>query len=131
MSEPRQPNSFELSGDYGVELRYDATSITGEPQFQYRDGEREVSRCGDEVRLLEAEIGTLVTIELEAVPDLHVVDLSVLLPSINLSDGDEEFETLAIETTNRSNIGGPSMLTGALQTYRSQTLRGTARLLEF
>jgi uncharacterized linocin/CFP29 family protein len=128
-AEPHRPNSFQLSSDDGIEVTYQETSITGEPQFTYRDGSREISKRGDEIRREETSIGTLVAIELEAVPDFQAVVLSLVIPGINLRDGDAEFETLAIETTTRTTIG-PGMITGPLQSYRTRTLRGTARFHE-
>jgi hypothetical protein len=130
-TESRRPNSFRLSGDDDVEVTYEETSITGGPQFTYRDGSREISRSGDEIRREETSIGTLVTIELEAVPDLKVVTLTLLIPIISLPNGDAKFETLAIETTAQTNIAGPGSISGPLQSYLTRTLRGSARFLEF
>jgi hypothetical protein len=131
MTEPRRPNSFQLSGDYGVEITYDETSITGDPHFSFRDGSRDVSASGNEIRREDTSVGTLVSIQLEAVPDLHTIGVTLLLPTINLDDGEAEFGTIAVETTSRTAIGGPSTITGALQTYRVYTLQGAARLLLF
>jgi hypothetical protein len=130
MSE-RRPNRYVLKGGYQVQLTYETTSFTGEPQLQYSDGKYDVTRRGDEIRSQELEIGTLVTIELEAVPDAHVVELSVLVPAVNLDDGTAEVETVAVVTTERTSIGGPGLVSGQLQTYEVQALSGTAELVEF
>jgi hypothetical protein len=129
-AEPRRPNSFRLSGEDNVEVTYEETSTTGEARFTYREGGGEIARSGDEIHREETSIGTLVTIELEAVPDLQAVKLTLLIPIINLPNGDAEFETLAIETTEQTTIGGPGMLSGPLQRYRTRTLHGAARFLE-
>jgi hypothetical protein len=130
MAEPHQPNSFQLAGD-DIAVTYDETSVTGEPQFTYRNGSREVSRRGDEIRREETSIGTLVTVELEAVPDLKVVEVTVLIPRINLRNREVEFESFEIETTSHTSVGGPAMIDGPLQTYCTRALKGTARFLEF
>jgi hypothetical protein len=130
-AEPRRPNSFRLSGDDNIEVTYEETSIIGEASFTYRDGGREISRSGDEIHHEETSIGALVTIELEAVPDLEAVKLTLVIPIINLPNGDAEFETLAIETTEQTTVGDPGILSGGpLQSYRTRTLHGTARFLE-
>src|SRR5207247_1938162 len=49
-AEPHRPNSFQLSSDDGIEVTYQETSITGEPQFTYRDGSRETSKGDNEIR---------------------------------------------------------------------------------
>ncbi len=131
MTEPRRPNSFELSGDYGIEVRYDETSITGRPRLTYKDADRDVSVEGDEIRREETSIGALVSAHVESIPDARVVDVSLLLPTVNLGDGDAEIEALLIETTARTSIGGPALVTGAIQSYRAHAVRGTARLVQF
>ena len=131
MTQPRHPNSFQLSGDYGVEITYDETSITGEPRFTFRDGSRDVSASGDEIRREETNVGTLVGATVEAVPDRDVTDVSVLLPTINLDDDEAECAAIAIETTTRSAIGGPSTISGPLQSYKAYAVNGTARSLQF
>jgi hypothetical protein len=130
MNEPRRPNSFELSG-YDAELRYDTTSIAGTPQLHFREGQRDVTRSGDEIETVELSIGTLVSAQIESIPDASVVTISVLIPTVNLDDGEAAIETVAIETTTRTSIGGPGLVSGPLQTYRSLALSGTARLVQF
>jgi hypothetical protein len=129
-AEPRRPNSFRLSGDDNIELTYEETSITGEARFTYRDGGQEILRSGDEIHREETSIGALVTIELEAVPDRQTVKLTLLIPIITLRNGEAKFETLAIETTEQTTIGGPGIPSGPLQSYRTRTLHGTGRFLE-
>jgi hypothetical protein len=131
MNAPRRPNRFELSGYEDVELTYDTTSIAGQPQLHYRHGDHDVSRSGEEIRSLETEIGTLVTAEVDSVPDSHTLTVSVLLPAINLGEGDADFETSAIETTSKTSIGGPNLVTGALETYEFLPLSGKASLVSF
>jgi hypothetical protein len=131
MNAPRRPNRFELSGYEDVELTYDTTSIAGQPQLHYRHGDHDVSRSGDEIHSLETEIGTLVTAEVESVPDSHTLTVSVMLPTINLGEDDADFETSAIETTSRTSIGGPNLVTGPLETYEFLPLSGKASLVSF
>jgi hypothetical protein len=131
-NEPNQPNLFELTGEYAQILTYSTTSITGQPQFFYRDQQREFTFTGDEIRSLDSEIGMLITVTLEVIPDLHTLTLTLLLPQINLDEGNESaFSTLAILTTHRTSIGGPRLVKGPLQTYEVVALEGTARLVTF
>ena len=126
-----QPNLFELTGEY-TRITYSTTSITGQPQFHYHDQKRDVNVTGDEIRLLETEIGTLVTVTLEVIPDLHTLTVSLLVPEINLNEGNESpLSTQAILTTHRTSIGGPGLVEGQLQTYEVVALEGTASLVDF
>jgi len=81
-----QPNLFELAGEY-TRITYSTTSITGQPQFHYQDRQRDVNATGDGIRSQDSEIGTLVTVTLEVIPDLHTLTVTLLVPQINLRGG--------------------------------------------
>jgi hypothetical protein len=132
-NEPNQPNLFELTGEYTqIQITYSTTSITGQPQFHYQDQERDLNVTGDDIRSLDSEIGMLITVTLEVIPDLHTLTLTLLVPQINLDEGNESsFSTQAILTTHRTSIGGPNLVKGPLQTYEVVALEGTARLVAF
>jgi hypothetical protein len=130
-NESTQPNLFELTGEY-TQITYSTTSITGQPQFHYQDQQRDLTITGDDIRSLGTEIGTMITVTLEVIPDLHTLTLTLLVPQINLNEGTESsLSTLAILTTHLTSIGGPSLVEGQLQTYEAVALEGTARLVEF
>lgn len=130
-NETTQPNLFELTGEY-TQITYSTTSFTGQPQFHYQDQQREVNVTGDDIRPLETEIGTQVTVTLEVISDLHTLTVTLLVPQINLDGGNESpLSTLAILTTDRTSIGGPGLVEGQLQTYEAVALEGTARLVAF
>jgi hypothetical protein len=129
-NEPNQPNHFELAGGY-TQITYDTTSITGQALFHYQDQERDLNFTGDDISSQDTDIGTLVTVTLEVIPDLHTLTLTLLVPQINLPDGNESpFSTLAILTTHHTSIGGPRLVEGPLQTYEVVTLQGTASLVQ-
>jgi hypothetical protein len=86
---------------------------------------------GDEIRLAETEIGRTVTVTLEAVPDLHVETLTLLLPPTNLQNGESRLRTEAITTTHRTSIGGPRLVRGQVLSYATATLSGMARSVVF
>ena len=122
-----RPNFFELKGK-DTEITYSTSSLSGEPLFTFRSQGQEFSFRGDEIRRLTTEIGSLVTVTLEVVPDLRRVTLTLLVPVINLKGvGDQaSFRTKAIQTTHRDSIGGPTLIKGAIQSYRVLALQGVA-----
>ncbi|MGH2415546.1 MAG: hypothetical protein ACRDEA_18020 [Microcystaceae cyanobacterium] len=128
----QQPNQFELRGKF-TRINYSTTSIAGIPQLSYQKLGTNLNFSGDEIRVVETEIGKLVTVTLEAVPDLQTVTLTLLIPTINLPEGDTEIsiDTKAIITTGRTSIGGPNLVEGQLQTYRIFSLKGTASFVFF
>lgn len=128
----QNPNLFELRGQF-TQITYSTTSIDGTPRLSYQKLGTNLNFSGDEIRVVETEIGNLVTVTIETVPDLRTVTLTVLIPTINLPEGDTEtsIDTKAIVTTKRTSIGGPSLVEGQLQTYRVFTLRGRASFVFF
>lgn len=131
MATLKEPNLYELSCD-GVVLTYSTSSITGSARVYFRDGQREVDASGQEIRTISTELGTEVTITLEAVPDLHTVTLTLLVPDINLGTQSEvDLDAVAIETTQHTSIGGPALVAGVQQTYRVIALHGTAKDVDF
>jgi hypothetical protein len=130
VTEAQEPNVFELKG-MGIALTYSTTSLNGQPQLTYKDRKRTLTFRGEEIRQQDSEIGQLVTVTLEQVPDLRTETLTLILPAINLENTGTLFQTHAIITTHRTSVGGPNLVKGALQTYRIKTLRGTARIVIF
>jgi hypothetical protein len=124
-----EPNQFVLNGigqKYkDVHIVYSTTSITGKPIFNYEDSKGTYSILGDEIRTQKTEIGTMITVTLESVPDLHVITLTLLMPAINLDGSARNFKTIAIRTTSKTTIAGESLVKGAVQSYEVIDLNGS------
>ena len=125
-----QPNLYELTG-HQVHIRYSTSSLTGEALLSYRDAQRNLSFHGDQIRVAPSEIGRLVTVTLGQVPDLQSTTLTLLIPDINLDSDVVLFKTSAITTTHKTTIGGPDLVGGAIQTYKTMILRGQASQVNF
>jgi hypothetical protein len=125
-SQALQPNLFELQGD-GVTLSYSTSSIAGVPQFSYQDKGQTVSRSGEEIRTQETELATLVTINVEQIPDAREVTVTLFLPRIVLHQGSTEtaLATIGVLTTSARRVEGQ------MQSYHTLNLSGTARLVDF
>ncbi|CAG0982265.1 hypothetical protein [Geobacter sp.] len=127
---PAQPNMYEFTAKR-VKITYSTTSFTGEPRLSYQDRTRNLQFKGDEIRVTSTEIGQLVTVTLEQVPDLQTITLTLLIPAINMEGDVVTFKTEAITTTHRTSIGGPALVKGVLQSYNTRTLQGEAKLVAF
>lgn len=128
-----QPNQFNLGSD-NVSISYATSSIAGVPQFSYQDDNRTVSRSGDEIRTVDTEIGRLVTVDIEQVPDAFDLSLTLLVPIINLREefGEASIQTVAVLTTDRSSaFTGPGGVEGQVQSYETLVLAGTAQRVAF
>lgn len=128
--EPIEPTLYDLRGQ-GVRVSYAITSIAGVPLFTLEDQHSSHSFRGDQIRAQDTELGRLVTVTVEAVPDLKTVTFSVLIPQFNLDGPEGELHTTAIRTTSRTSIAGPRLVEGQVQTYETVDLRGTAKAVVF
>jgi hypothetical protein len=130
-----EPNMFVLQGIGSkykdVQISYSTSSIIGQPLFNYKDSKGTHSFSGNEIRTQKTEIGTMVTVTLESIPDLRVITLTLVVPTINLDGSARDFKTIAIRTTSKTTIGGPRLVKGAVQSYEVIDLKGTARSVVF
>ena len=123
-----QPNLYELTcGD--TRITYSTSSFAGPPQLSYAGERGEISFSGEEIATLATALGTEVTATLDAVPDLHTVTLTLLVPDIRLEGAEQSFQTLGVITTTATTIAGPP--SGAAQTYEVLQLDGVARSVDF
>lgn len=123
---PVEPNIYELSCD-GTTLTYSTSAIDKTPQLSYASGDRSYVFRGEEIRVAPSEIGKLITVTLEASPDLEVQTLTLVLPPINLEGDESPVRTQAVKTVHRTTIGGPHLVKGQVLTYELVQLSGLAR----
>ena len=127
MARKATANLFEVSGG-ATSITYSTTTITGKPSFHYQDANRDVTVDGPDIRTKRTELGTLVTVDVDVVNDGPTTSVTLLVPTVNLADATErKLRTVAIVTTSANTIGGPGLVVGQVQSYKSVTLRGTAR----
>ena len=129
--QPLQANRFVLRGE-GLEITYDEITFAGSPQLTYQvvQGVHSRTFSGNELSSKESDIGTLVTVTLEVIPDDKRTLFTLLIPTINVTETNEvPFETLAIYTTVRDSIIGPKGVRGAVESYQCVQLEGTAQFV--
>jgi hypothetical protein len=125
-----QPNHFELACD-GVTITYSTSSKDGRAVLSIARRDQTQSFRGDEIRVADSEIGQLVTVTLESIPDLQVVTFTLLIPPVNLERNEASIKTETILTTHRTSIGGPALVKGQLLTYSTSTVSGLAKAVIF
>lgn len=127
-----QPNLYELRGT-GIEVSYSASSLDGKPRMTIRRGRKTWNFAGNEIRQLKTEIGELLTVTLETVPDQQTKTFTLAIPVINIPDGKprQAFSTFAVATTTKTSIAGPKGVEGVVQTYQTIALRGNAKQVVF
>lgn len=124
-----QPNLFELSG-HGTHITYSTSGIDGRPRFSFRDAHFNENFTGDQIRTLDSELGTLVTVSLKRSVDRGYTSATLLVPGVTLGgQTSQHISTVCIVTVHITGIQPGH--TGAQQTYNTVTLQGTAQLVEF
>jgi hypothetical protein len=133
-SQIKQPNLFEFkTKDNQIKINYSTTSLNGLPRLTYQTSQKTLNFSGDAIRSVDTEIGQMVTILIEVIPDARSTTLTLLLPTVNLPAGAKknQVQTKAILTTSRSSIGGPKLVQGQVQSYQVIDIEGTASLVNF
>jgi hypothetical protein len=119
-------NMFTLSGG-GLHASYSTSGIDGKPHFSYQDSMRSLSFTGDEIRTVECDLGTLVSVTIVRTIDAGSTSFSVMIPRVNLP---APFSSVPISTegvtTHHAFSIIPAFNHGQRDFYHVTPLRGTA-----
>ena len=123
-----QPNRFVLhSSDGKIKVDYEATSFIGQPVLNLTQGPGPIRHfAGSQIRRLNTEIGTLVSVTTQMTVDTGSTSFSILIPAITLTavSGHQAFTTDAIITTHSGPNSVPS--TGLHEKYHFVAMQGEA-----
>ncbi len=129
-----QPNRFVLHSSDGknkVDVDYETSSFIGQPTLNLTLGPGGPIRhfAGSQIRRVNTEIGTLVTVTTQISIDTGSTSFSVLIPAITLTaiSDHKAFTTDAVVTTHSGPNSVPS--TGVHETYQFITLKGEANFV--
>lgn len=126
-----KPNRFVLqSSDGKTKVDYETSSFIGQPVLNLSQGPGPIRHfAGSQIRTLNTEIGTLVSVTTQLTVDTGSTSFSVLIPAITLTAvGDQKaFTTDAIITTH----SGPNSVpqTGVHETYQFIAMKGEANFV--
>ncbi len=125
-----QPNEYTLKGG-NITFTFVTSNFLGQRFVSYNDGTHTKDFFGSAVRVLDAGIGTLVTVTTFMTIDTGGAEFSVLLPVIELADATKKqaFTTDGIVTRFKGPDSFPR--TGVREDYDFIPMTGTARVLEF
>ena len=125
-----QPNLFVLSGG-GIHVTYTTNGFDGQPHFTYSSPFVTHTFSGNQIKTEPSAIGTLVSVTILHTVDSGSTTFTVLIPRINLNQGEAlAITTEGITTHHRFSIFPPAMH-GQLDTYAVVTLTGTAQHVLF
>lgn len=119
-----QPNEYKLRGER-INVTYLTDGFHDVPTLSYSDGQQNLDFSGTEIRTLQTEIGTLVTVTTRRTIDTGATLFSFLLPGIELADRtqNQSFRTAGVITLQK---GPDSIPLSPFQTYEVIHMHGTA-----
>jgi hypothetical protein len=126
-----KPNRFILqSNDGKTKVDYETTSFIGQPVLNLTQLPGPIRHfAGSQIRSLNTEIGTLVTVTTQLTIDAGSTSFSVLIPAITLTSisDHQAFTTDAIVTHH----SGPNSVpqTGVHETYQFIAMKGEANFV--
>ena len=127
---PTIPNLFTLQGHH-LQVTYSTTSIDGRPNLQYHDPFQTLQFSGEQIRTLDSEIGTLVTVTIRMTVDAGSTSFTLMVPQVNLDPSNRaQITTFGITTVHRFSVI-PVLNLGQTELYTLTELSGTATLVNF
>jgi hypothetical protein len=130
MTDKPTPNLFELRAKQ-LHISYSTSGIDGKAHFTYQDAQQTLSFKGDEIRALDTEIGTLVSVSIRRTVDTGSTTFSILIPTVNLdATRSANIATRGITTIHKFSMI-PAFNSGQTEIYSTVILNGTARAVLF
>jgi hypothetical protein len=126
-----QPNRYLLQSQDGrTKVDYETSGFNGQPFLNLTQGPGPIRHfAGSQIRTLNTEIGTLVTVTTAVSVDTGSTSFSILVPAISLKaiSDHQTFATEAITTSHSGPNSVPS--TGVLETYQFIPMTGDASIV--
>jgi hypothetical protein len=124
------PNLYHLSGQH-MHMTYSSTGLDGQPTLTYQDDHQGKTFRGEEVRVMETDLGTLVSVTIRMTIDMGSTSLSLLIPYMQISQGTSAAVHTYCVTTLHSFSIAPQLSRGQLDTYSMTELQGTAQFVYY
>ena len=122
------PNLYQLSGK-NLNITYSTSGIDGKPHFSYQDLQQTLNFAGDQIRSVETEIGTLVSVTVRMTVDTGGTTFSLLLPRVDIpGEQSVPIQTVGITTLHRFSI---IPMNGQRDFYTVTRLHGSAARVFF
>ena len=125
-SAQQAPNLYQFNGQ---RLHIVYSSGNGKSSLTYQSTSQTLKFSGDQIRITDTEIGTLVTVPIRLTVDTGSTTFTLLLPRVNLNASKQaSVEAIGITTIHRfSTI--PSFNQGQIENYSTTKLTGTAQFV--
>lgn len=122
------PNLYHIHGQH-LHMTYATTSLDGQPILTYQDSHQGKTFRGDEIRAIECDLGTLVSVTLRMTIDVGSTSLSLFIPRMRIIEGTIATVHTYCVTTLHSLPFVPQFSHEQLDTYSVAALHGTAQFV--
>ena len=122
------PNLYHFSGQH-LNVTYSTTSIDGQPTMTYQDEHQGKTFRGDEIRVMECDLGTLVSATVHMTIDMGSTSISLFIPRMQIVQGTSAAVRTYCVTTLHSLSIAPQLSRGQLDTYSITDVQGTAQFV--
>ncbi|HWZ46544.1 MAG TPA: hypothetical protein VNW97_23930 [Candidatus Saccharimonadales bacterium] len=119
----RKPGLFTLCGG-PLHIVFTPFAADGKPHLEYRDASRAINFSGDQIRIVDTEIGTLVTVTILMTVDAGSTSFTLFVPQVNLQSPETQIHTLGVTTHHRVSVL-PTLNQGQTEIYAVRQLQGT------
>jgi hypothetical protein len=133
----KMPNLYTLhnnviqGGQFSLSVSYATSGIDGKPHLQYHDTHETLHFSGEEIRTIDSEVGTLVSVTIRRTVDSGSTSFTLVIPNVNLGQSTQtHISTFGITTIHRFSVV-PIFNQGQVETYTETQLEGTAELVSF
>jgi hypothetical protein len=124
------PNLYHCSGQH-IHVTYTPAGIDGQPHLTYQDGQQTKSFKGNEVRIVDCDLGKLISVTLRLTVDSGSTSFSLVIPRMQIFEGTTvPMQTHGVTTLHRFSII-PPLNHGQLDIYTLTPLHGTAQFVLF
>lgn len=123
------PNHYALSGHGPLRVIYASTGFGDQPQLTYQDPHQALQFSGNNIRQIDSDAGTLITVTIVETTDTGSTTFSLLVPRVTLWNGQPaQIRTVGLTTLRQLAVDTPAH--GQLDTYHLHHLSGTASVVE-
>lgn len=128
------PNDYTCTAP-NVEIKFTRTSPTVESKLSYKNTSTSaaIEKPANQIDIEETTLGELISITTLLIHDYKTVRVSFLVPPINLTGliNEVSFETILVDSTQRSSIGGSGLVAGIVSDNKIVLLDCTATFSVF
>ena len=123
-----EPNHYQVSGKH-LHVSYATTGIDGKPKFTYQDLHQTLSFSGEEIRSVQTDVGTSVSVTIRLTVDTGGTTFTLLIPRVSIpGEQSVPIQTIGITTVHKFSV---IPIIGQRDLYHTTHLTGNAARIRF